>query len=382
MGTEVRALFVAEGGGVQDFIEGRATIIRINGLDDAHGMHGCGVAFDGKKYILIGNALADDKQKRYFCKAVSDDGINFYNLQPVYSQAELNDYKDTYNSVYYNPYTKEYIATTRTSTMDRRIALITSADGENWSAPRLILHPHEENTQYYALGVSHVDGIFYGLLWRFVTSGDPSDMNGYMENDLTYSYDGYCFTPTRLSPVCDRPQPPEYGCKQLWLLNIAEEGDNLVLCGGATNVHHGASYGDEKFAITVFYKIRKDGFCALYGKSKNSIVCTKPFLLDGDEILLNYSSIGGTLLCAITDADGKALDGFDFCDCVPLENGDCIAQAVKFKNADLSSLIGKRIKLSFCLDGARLYSVTLNGKPFLNRHAQQSVNLPYKFKEN
>ena len=291
----------------------------------------------------------------------------------------MNDYKDTYNSVYYNPYTNEYVATTRMATMDRRIAQITSADGKNWSRPRLILHPHEHNTQYYAMGVSHVDGIFYGLLWRFVTNGDPSDMNGYMENDLMYSYDGYCFTPTGLSPVCNRPDPPEYGCKQLWLLNMAQEGDNLILCGGATNIDHGASYGNSKFAVTSFYSIRKDGFCALFGKSRDSIVCTKPFLLEGD-IFINFSA-DGRLLFAITDADGRAIEGYDFCDCVGFEKAGGTNNKLKFKNADIAALAGRRIKMRFMLDNARLYSVTVGGRPFLHDSPQKSVNLPYKYQE-
>lgn len=378
-GTEVRRLLLAEGESVADFISGNVSVQNVCGLDDRHGMHGCSVTFDGKRYILLGNAHADDRQKRYFCKAFSDNGVDFYGLCPVFSQSDMNDYKDTYNSVYYNPYTMEYSATTRMATMDRRIALMTSTDGQNWSRPRLILHPYQENTQYYAMGVSHVDGIFYGLLWRFVTNGDPSDMNGYMENDLLYSYDGYCFTPTGLSPVCNRPDPPEYGCRQLWLLNAVTEGDNLILCGGATNIDHGARYGNSKFAITSFYSIRKDGFCALEGKGKNSIVCTKPFLLEGD-IFVNLSA-NGRLLYAITDADGKVIEGYDFCDCVGFENADSTNKKLQFKNADIGALAGRRIKMKFMLDNAKLYSVTVDGRPFLHNFPQKSVNLPYKYEE-
>ena len=66
--------------------------------------------------------------------------------------------------------------------------------------------------------------------------------------------------------------------------------------------------------------------------------------------------------------------GFEF---FPITDDD----KLKFKNADTAALAGRRIKMKFMLDDARLYSVTVDGRPFLHDSPQKSVNLPYKYQE-
>lgn len=382
-GSEVRKLMLAIGDCANDFITGNVETIAVKGLDDKHGMHGCAVTYDSKndRYVLLGNAYADNKSRRYFCKSFSTDGIVFSKVSPVYEDG-TNDYKDTYNSIYYNKFTDEFFATTRCATMDRRIAIIRSKDGIEWTKPQLILHPtSQENigTQYYALGVSYIDGLFYGILWRFITNLDNpdfSDMGGYMENDLLYSYDGQCFIPTGLTPVCNRPSPPEYGCKQLWLLNIVEENDKYIVCGGGTNIAHGSSYGNEKFATTVFYSIRKDGFCALYGENEKSTVYTKPFLFEGGDVCLNYDAKGGQISVEITDSNGTPYENFDYKNCKPFYHNQETEGLLNYKVSNINDLIGKRIRFKIRLNNAKLFSLSFNGKLFLHNAPQKSINLP------
>lgn len=387
-GTEIRMLKLAEGDSADDFITGKVSTVTVEGLDYEHGMHGCAVTFNpdetdpDKRYILIGNAHADDRSKRYFCRCFSKDGKNFSKVVPVYPEQNFPNYKDTYNSIYYNSYLKEYHVTTRCATADRRVALIKSSDGEHWTQPELILQPSSQGSigvQHYALGVSHIDGIFYGILWRFMTDlcqPDFADMSGYMENDLVYSYDGKCFAPTGLTPICERPLPPEYGCKQLWLLNIEKEKDKYILCGAASRIAHNSSYDERKFAATVFYEIRKDGFCALEGFGKSSTVYTKPILFEGGDITLNFNALAGSLLFAVTDADGKEIEGFGFDDCIGFSKTDSTDAKVMFKNAFTDSLKGRRVRFAIQLDGALLYSVSFEGRPFLYCQPQVSFNDP------
>lgn len=384
-GTEVRKIMMATANCIYDFVNGNVETIAVSGLDDKHGMHGCSVTYDSKndRYVLLGNAYADDKSKRYFCKAFSDDGMVFSGVTPVYSDSG-NDYKDTYNSLYYNKFTDEFYATTRCATMDRRVALIRSKDCINWTKPQLILHPPaNENigTQYYALGVNYIDGLYYGILWRFITdlnNPDFSDMGGYMENDLLYSYDGQCFTVTGLAPFCNRPSPPEYGSKQLWLLNMVEHNDEYIICGGGTNIAHGSSYGDEKFATTVFYSIRKDGFCALYGENEGGIIYTKPFLFEGDDIILNYDAKEGEISIEITDQHGNPFKNFNHSNCLSFKNNQQTNGKLRYINSDLNELIGKKIRFKIQLNNAMLFSMRFNGKPFIHNVPQISVNLPFQ----
>lgn len=377
-GTEVRQLRLATAQSADDFVNGNMQVYDVTGLDEEHGIHGCSITPtpDGR-YLFLGNAHADDRKKRHFCYSFSKDGIHFSGVNSI-----STDYKDTYNSVYYNPYKKEFEGTTRMTTMDRRIAVTRSKDGTSWSEPQLILHPTEcgdMGVQYYALGVSHLDGIFYGILWRFmtdITSPDFTDMGGYMENDLMYSYDGICFSKTGNTPLCQRPAPPEFGCKQLWLLNMEKEADRYVICGGATNIAHGSSYDTDKFAVTVFYSIRRDGFCALEGFSKNSIVYTKPILFEGGDIKLNVNASAGEVSLAVLDSDGRIIDGFGFEDCKAITKTDGVNVKVSFKNADTDDIRGKRVRFAIRLDNALLYALEFNGKPFLYTNVQKSFNDP------
>lgn len=386
-GTEIRMLKIAEAESVDDFISGKAEISVVRGIDDTHGVHGCAVTYNpdaepSRRYIFIGNNHADDKKLRNFVRAFSSDGKSFYDVAPIFP--DERDYKDTYNSVFYNPYQKEYTVTTRIATMDRRISIIYSKDGIEWTKPRVLIHPLSKGSmgeQHYALGVSHLDGLFYGILWRFITDLDQpdfTDMGGIMENDLLYSYDGNCFIPTDASPVCQRPPVPEYGCKQLWLLNMEREGDKYVLVGGASRIDHGASYEGEndKFASTVLYDIRKEGFCALEGKGEDSLVYLKPIYFEGGDITVNADASKGKLSLAIIEAGGKPIEGFGFDDCVSMENEDSTARKITFKNADLNSLKGKRVRFALRLDGALLYSIEFEGKPFLHSRPQYSFNDP------
>ena len=376
--TEIRKLLMAEAESVEALIGGNAEKYEVEGLDP-NGIHGCSVllcSHDDRQYnyVLAGNFHANDRKTRCMFTAHSDDGIHFTDLHQIYE-----DYSDCYNSIYYNQYTKEYVITMRASLMDRRIFRICSNDLIHWSRPEMILHPEADGNngvQLYAMGVSGADSMYYGLLWRFVTDmGQPdlSDMYGYMDCDLYYSYDGSHFMPTGLSPVCDRPVPPEYGCKQLWLLNTCNTpNDRTVICGGASSLMHGAEIVMKKFATTAFYDIRKDGFCALEGLGKNSTVYLKRFVCDGDELSVNANACLGSLSVALLNDKGQPYEGFSFEDCVALTHTDAVDHKITWKNASLKELIGKSVHIAIRLDGALLYTVTFDGRPCL-RHPQKST---------
>ena len=371
--TEIRELILAEGDRVEDFVEGRVTYRPVTGLDE-NGIHGCSILWDEKsgQYLLAGNFRANDRSKRCMFTARSEDGVAFFDMKKIYE-----DYSDTYNSLYYNPYTEEYVITMRAAIVDRRIAVIRSRDFETWSCPEVILHPvavQGEGMQYYAMGVNYTENVFYGNLWRFMTDigqADFTDMCGYMEDDLCYSYDGIHFLPTGLSPVCPRPLAPEYGCSQLWLLNTCNTHDGrTVLCGGASKIAHG---GDEsrtkKFCATVFYEIPKDGFVALEGFGKSSVIYTKPVLMEGDDIYINYNASCGELAMALLDEKGRPLAGYSFDDCVPL-TGKSVHEKICWKGEKKESLVGKRVRFAIRLDLAMIWTVSFDGKPYL-KHIQK-----------
>ena len=79
---------------------------------------------------------------------------------------------DTGNQILYNPFTERYQVMTRASSVDRRIAMIESADLKTWSDPRVLLHPGPDDPvgmEFYGMPVCPYEDIFLGLLWKFQT---------------------------------------------------------------------------------------------------------------------------------------------------------------------------------------------------------------------
>lgn len=386
--TEIRSLMLAEADRAEDLTAGRAHVTAVEGVGDE--IHGASVVFNPdaapeSRYVFFGNvgwrshSPNPQKSGSAIAFARSADGVHFEKPTPFYREMS-----DTYNGGFYDPYRREYAVTMRATCLDRRVFMMRSADLVHWSEPRPVLLPAADpggnGVQHYAMGVSHCGGIFYGVLWRYMTDlglHDPRDMVGYMENDLYYSYDGETFAPSGLSPLVERPLPPEYGCKQLWLLNALEtpEGDRTLLCGGASSICHGSSYAADHFCTTVLYGARRDGFCALEGFGENSVVTTKPFLCEGGELLANYNAAVGDFSVQVLRFGGEVVEGYSFADCDPMAGTDRVRGAVRWGGKDLSALAGQRIRFAIRLNAALLWSIEFDGKPYL-AGVQRSFNDP------
>lgn len=383
--TEIRILHLIEADTLDDFANGKYTVTPVKGLENC--VHGSSVIYnpDADVYVWVGDSNGitfKSKLNSYLCCMTSKDGIHFENEREIY-----HGYSDTLNSLCYNPYSKEYVVTMRAVWGDRRVWIVRSKDLNNWSEPEILMYPTENadsGMQYYALGVGHCGGIFYGLLWRYMTDlnkPDFTDMAGYMENDLLYSIDGIHFNKTPLAPVCDRPLPPEFGCKQMWMQNVAEDEKNTILFGSAVNIMHG---GDDsvrdKVSTSVIYTIRKDGFCAIEGVSGNSEIYTKNLAIYGDEITLNFNAFGGKITYALVGERGEEIEGFSFAECVPFENEESVGKKLEWKNADWSKVRNLRVRIAIKFPGCLIYSISLDCGLW-TMWPQEGINLPYPKKD-
>ena len=365
--AEARMPILALADTPKDFTTGNFTSTPIKGWLGAS--HGCGVAYnpDQDLFVMVGNCNSQYHKNHLpnqtmLSYATSKDGVNFEFKGVIH-----NDYSDTLNSICYNPYTKQYIVTMRSSWGDRRVNVMKSYDLINWTKPEIILYPtatlDNYGAQHYALGISNCNGTFYGILWRYVTDlnkPDFTDMAGIMENDLYYSLDGVHYAKA-LEPVCSRPLAPAYGSKQMWLQNVCDSKDGkFILFGSGSKIAHGEVVSKDKWATSILYEIRKDGFCALEGTTASSLVCTKNFAVYGDKISINCNCLGGTLSYALANEKGQPYEGFSFEDCEPIKNEDCICKELKWAKP-ISELKGKKIRIIFKLYGCLLYSITFDG---------------------
>lgn len=103
------------------------------------------------------------------------------------------------------------------------------------------------------------------------------------------------------------------------------------------------------------YTLRLDGFASLHAPYDGGEMLTKPFVLEGGNLDLNYStSAAGSVRVEVQDASGVPLPGLALSDCREII-GDQVSRHVNW-SAGLASQKGKTIRLRFALRDADLYS--------------------------
>ena len=112
------------------------------------------------------------------------------------------------------------------------------------------------------------------------------------------------------------------------------------------------------------FTLRLDGFASVHVGADVGELVTKPFIFSGKELVVNYAtSAGGSMRVELQDAAGKAIPGFTLADCRNLV-GDAIEQPVAWtKGGDVSSHIGKPVRLRIVMQEADLYALQFRPGP-------------------
>ena len=356
-------------------------------------------AFDpdpSRRYKLMCYPISQDRKRSADLRmAVSADGLH-WELDPDVVAFRGNS--DTLNKLYYNPCTEEYSLIHRATHVDRRIALKTTRDFENWTGSKIMLHPgprfnsDDSITELYGMTAAWHDGIFLGITWPFrmkfyETLQTP--MNGFIESELVYSYDGEHFMNTTNRSLVERPNPPLQGCAQTAFTDICEslDGTEYILAAWASNVHHSVAQPEMiklqngRAFGAAFYRIRKDGFCGIEGMGAGApgFVLTRGLQLLKDDLSLNVNASCGIARFGVVKdvkqrgaserhdvqphGDVEFYDGFSFDDCVPFIQTDSVNVVPQWKNHTLQELVGKRVHIAVELKFAILHAMTMTARP-------------------
>ncbi|KIL40354.1 hypothetical protein SD70_14015 [Gordoniibacillus kamchatkensis] len=383
-------------------------------FDGVNGLHGTSVIRDSyeqdpaKLYKCVTmTRMGDRKLKRASNEpagstdafpvvlAFSPDGIHWTERRDLVAHPYTSD---AFNGLFYNPLKQHYSLILRGGYVDRRIAMRTSKDLQAWSDPFVIMHPSPSynsdatEMQFYSMWAGWMNGTFLGLLWRFYTSltdMDFSKMWGYMETELVYSYDGLYWMQTSGRPVAERPLPPQYGCAQLSLMGMHENrtGDEYILYGSGARFIHGTAATNRQFTdrlkgdsmATVFFRIRKDGFCGIEGLGVGANVITKPMQFVRPELSMNIRANVGYVRFGLMEKDGTFFEGFSFDDCIPFE-GDSCAVVPMWKEHKLEELLGEQVRVAVELNGAILHAMNVCARPYI-RQPQASFSDPMAVSE-
>lgn len=105
------------------------------------------------------------------------------------------------------------------------------------------------------------------------------------------------------------------------------------------------------------YTLRLDGFVSAHAKHDQGELVTKPFTFEGKELSLNFAtSAAGFTKVELQTADGKPIPGFTL-DEADILYGDSLDRIASWKGKkDVSSLIGKPIRMKFVMSEADIYS--------------------------
>lgn len=108
------------------------------------------------------------------------------------------------------------------------------------------------------------------------------------------------------------------------------------------------------------YRLRLDGFASVHAGYSGGCLVTKPFVVEGDRLVLNYStSAAGGLHVEIQTPEGDAIPGYTLQEC-PVIVGDSVERAVSWPTtSDLKPLRGQAVRLKFVLKDADLYSLRI-----------------------
>jgi hypothetical protein len=373
---------------------------------------GVDVCEDGVSGVAIYDKFESDPSRRYklMCYLRDEKGWKPGDIQVGFSAdglhweiqrdmvVGLNSHSDTLNRLYYNPYTKEYGLIHRSTHVDRRVALKTTKDFKKWNPSKLILHPgsrynsDDSITELYGMTAAWHDGIFLGITWPFhmkFYETIQTKMNGFIESEFVYSYDGEHFMETTNRPLVERPNPPLQGCAQTAFTDISEslDGSEYILTAWANNVHHSSAVPemielqDGRAFGSAFYKIRKDGFCGLEGMGGGApgVVVTRGLQILKDDLTLNVNASCGIARFGImiedvvppSEHEQQRLhphsnlvfyEGFSFDDCVPFTKSDSVDLVPQWKEHTLQELVGKRAYIAVELKCAILHAMTFTAQ--------------------
>lgn len=106
------------------------------------------------------------------------------------------------------------------------------------------------------------------------------------------------------------------------------------------------------------YSMRLDGFASVQAREEIGSLTTKPLVFTGDQLAINFAtSAAGSVAVEIQDVDGSPIPGFTLKDALPTI-GNATNRVVRWKDkgTDVSSLVGKPVRLKFVLDDADVFS--------------------------
>ena len=271
----------------------------------------------------------------------SADGIHWDKSFPC---PEMNAGGDTRNNAFWAPTLGKYVGITRTNTdYGRLISRIESEDFVKWSKAEVVLKGVDTNLQTYAMSTFYHGGVYLGLIAIHDQQADR------VWTELAWSPDTKQWNRicpgTPLIPNSKEGMTYDWGCI-FTAAPIFLDDEIRIYYGGNDGYHYGWRNGF--FCLAT---LRPDGFAGYepINERYTAIVTTKPMIFAGKNLRITADIPQGEFVMVV----------------VKDEQGNKITTSKKIRetvtDAPFEWLIdkdlqGKRVRLEFVINSAKLYS--------------------------
>ena len=277
---------------------------------------------------------------------VSNDGIRWKRLQESPVIDSKNFAFDSQNVSFWSELEKGYVCYFRSWTTPhgklRTISRTTSKDFVHWSEP-VALHPNFPGEHLYTSQTHpyfRAPHIYIAMPTRFHPErGESTDI-------LFMTARGDAFYDRTFREAFIRPGLD------------ANRWGNRSNYAALNTVQ--TSPTEMSIYTTPFrrFTLRIDGFASVHVGADPGELRMRPLQFSGKELVINYAtSAGGSLRVELQDMTENPIPGFSLSDCRNLV-GDSIEQVVRWSNgSDVSSLLGKPVRLRFVMQEADLFAI-------------------------
>ena len=248
---------------------------------------------------------------------------------------------------------------------NRRIARSESDDFINWSIPEVIIRPDElDPPRLYSMSVKKYHGLYIGMVMLFNSWGNRRNPGCPQESEtidlhMTFSRDGWNWERLANRPVfIQRGYIGSFDGGMLMHGDppFVEYGDDLLFFYGGMSTCHNIPAREVGVGVA---KLPRERIVSRSAGEEVGVLITKPFKLDGDRLMINAAAPRGRITVEVADIYGRPIEGFRTNDCEAIENSDGFRLPVAWKTGrTLGDLAGTPIRLRFCMQKARLYSLT------------------------
>lgn len=310
----------------------------------------------------------------------SPDGITWKLMQdePVLTSGTF----DTINTAFWDPSISAYRSFTRFfadadldaaetdllgagTTAVRSIQSSTSEDFLHWTDP--VPHSYRDahpRTQLYTNSTIRCPGaehIYLAFPNRYVQHRVPDpEFRAPGVNDSLFMCSRDCTTWTRYLEAWVRPGLDPYN----WTARNNYPTWGIVETSATEwSMYISEHYMREEVPVRIRrLSVRPWGFASIHGDYEGGTCLTKPFVFDGDDLMLNCStSAAGSIRVSVLTEAGMPIDGYD-AEEMDEYFGDSLSAPVRWKGERrIGALAGKPVRLRFELKDADVFSFQVCG---------------------